>query len=304
MLLIDGVKYEEWKPELEEEEFEPEVLKHVKDIFGENSLYFDKKQKLRSLAGVGSIPDGLAIMFGSMPKWYIVEVELSSHDPYQHVVPQVDKFINAVDNPRTQNRIIDAMYDAVSSDELIQVKTKQATGQTKDIHKFLSDLITAPPVITIIVEKETDQLKEALKKYNQKRVIEFRTFVRQGVGLPVHAHLFEPAFSEETQPSPFSSMRREGSVEVELRDNDIKYGGIYITRKEVDFFPNVHTKIELRATDGNAIHRTFDPRYHGLVLREWFSLYQVKAGDTVRITPIEAKKKYLIEFTRKKTISN
>ncbi|MBI4267525.1 MAG: hypothetical protein HY662_01925, partial [Chloroflexi bacterium] len=81
MLLIDGVKYEEWTPP-NEDELEQIVIKHAQDIFGEDSIYFDKKQKLSSLAGVGSIPDGLVIMFGHALQWHIVEVELASHDPY------------------------------------------------------------------------------------------------------------------------------------------------------------------------------------------------------------------------------
>jgi hypothetical protein len=193
MLLIDGVKYEEWEIS-DEDELEQMVIKHAQDIFGENSIYFDKKQKLKSLAGVGSIPDGLVIMFGSVPQWHIVEVELSSHDPYAHIVPQVDKFINGIDNQNTRNKLVDTLYNVINSDELLKRETRQAIGLDKDIHKFLADLISRPPTITIIIEKDTDQLEEALRKYAQKKVKEFQTFVREGVGLSVHAHLFEPLY--------------------------------------------------------------------------------------------------------------
>ena len=191
MLLIDGVRYEEWEIS-NEDELEQMVIEHAQDIFGENSIYFDKKQKLKSLAGVGSIPDGLVIMFGSVPQWHIVEVELSSHDPYQHVVPQVDRFINAVENPNTRNKIVEALYGATVHDWVLGYKMRQAVGEHRDIHKFLSDLVSTLPTITIIIERNTEQLKEALRKYTQKRTVEFQTFTREGVGLPVHAHVFEP----------------------------------------------------------------------------------------------------------------
>jgi len=168
MLLIDGVKYQEWEIS-NEDELEQMVIEHAQDIFGENSIYFDKKQKLKSLAGVGSIPDGLVIMFGSVPQWHIVEVELSSHDPYAHIVPQVDKFINGIDNQNTRNKLVDTLYNVINSDELLRRETRQAIGLDKDIHKFLADLITTPPTITIIIEKDTDQLEEALRKYAQKK---------------------------------------------------------------------------------------------------------------------------------------
>lgn len=190
MLLIDGVKFEEWKIS-NEDELEKMVIEHAQDIFSENSIYFDKKQKLKSLAGVGSIPDGLSIILGDTPQWHIVEVELSSHDPYEHVVPQVDKFINAVDNPNSRNKIVEALYEAVENDESIKVKIRQTIGQNKDIHKYLFDLIVKPPTITIIIEQNTEQLKEAIKKYTQNKVVVFQTFRREKAET-VHAHLFNP----------------------------------------------------------------------------------------------------------------
>ena len=63
MLLIDGVKYHEWTPK-SEEEFERIVNEHASEMFGDNSKYIDKKLKLQSLSGIGSIPDGYVITFG------------------------------------------------------------------------------------------------------------------------------------------------------------------------------------------------------------------------------------------------
>jgi len=189
MLLIDGVRYEEWIPQgpRAEDELEQMVKEHAQDIFGEDSIYLDKKQNLKSLAGVGSIPDGLVIMFGNMQEWHIVEVELSSHDPYRHIVPQVDRFLNGIDNRDTRNKIIEVLY----GDEFLKAKTRQVIGPGKDVHKFLADLIARAPTITIVIEKYTSQLREALRKYTQKNVIEFQTFKRVGAEA-VHAHLFEP----------------------------------------------------------------------------------------------------------------
>ncbi len=211
MLLMDGVRYQEWGIS-NEDELEQMVIEHAQNIFGENSIYFDKKQKLKSLAGVGSIPDGLVIMFGSVPQWHIVEVELSSHDPYAHIVPQVDKFINGIDNQNTRNKLVDTLYNVINSDELLRRETRQAIGLDKDIHKFLADLITTPPTITIIIEKDTDQLEEALRKYAQKKVVEFQTFTREGVvGLSVHAHLFEPLY-EPSKKEEQKEIEEEGRV--------------------------------------------------------------------------------------------
>jgi len=201
MLLIDQVKYQEYIPK-NEDELERMVNEHALEIFGENSLYFDRKLKLQSLSGVGSIPDGYAIVFSDIYQWHIVEVELSSHQLYNHIVPQVSRFINGIKNPSTQKVIIDAMYHALIADN-IKYHRMDKEIQSGEIYKFISDLVSKPPEITIIIEKDTSELHEALASLNhpKKNIVEFQTFVREGVGLPVHAHLFEPLCEGEKRDS-------------------------------------------------------------------------------------------------------
>jgi|GEM_PF-6360289 len=55
MLVVDGVEYRSWTSS-SEAELESFVEAHSKHIFGEDSLYFPVKTRLRSLGGVGSIP--------------------------------------------------------------------------------------------------------------------------------------------------------------------------------------------------------------------------------------------------------
>ena len=196
MLLIDSVKYEEWPP-ANEGEFEQIVKEHAKDIFGEQSIYLDIKHKIRTKSGIVSIPDGYVIILGDQPHWHIVEVELSSHPLYEHIVPQVSKFINGIKNPSTQRDIVDTLYQEINSDEFLKLRLKKAIGAT-DTHKFLSDLISKPPVVTIVIEKHTEQLDEALNMLayppQNKKVVELQTFTREDVDLRVHAHLFEPLY--------------------------------------------------------------------------------------------------------------
>jgi len=198
MLLIDGVKYELWTPS-SEDEFEQVVKEHADDIFGKESIYLDRKQKLKSLSGIGSIPDGYVIILGGQPHWHIVEVELSSHPLDQHIVSQVSRFITGIKNPSTQRDIVGAIYNEVTKDSYLKLKVEEAIKPT-EIYKFLSDLISKPPILTIIIEKDTEGLREAISTlaHSEIKVVEFQTFVREGVGLAVHAHLFEPLY----QPPP------------------------------------------------------------------------------------------------------
>lgn len=244
MLLIDGVKYELWKP-ANEDELEQIVNEHAQEIFGENSIYFYKKQRLNSLSGIGTIPDGIAIILGDSPQWHIVEIELSSHDPYQHIVPQVDRFINSVDNPNTRNKIIELLYSITINDWVLAYKVRQELKLDKDIHKFLSDVILKPPTITIIIEKNTEQVKEALKKYPQKKVIEFQTFLRKDAKT-VHAHLFEPLYKKadgkpeiEVKPVPVIHILPKDGKKVTMSDFIHQTNGIYILESDKSVTINV-----------------------------------------------------------------
>jgi len=205
MLLIDGVRYVEWTP-TSEGEFERMVEEHAKDIFGEQSIYLEKRG-LRTKSGIGSIPDGYVIVFGDQPQWHIIEVELSTHPLYEHIVPQISKFINGIKNPSTQRDIVDTLYREIDSDDFLKLRLKKTMGTT-ETYKFLSDLLSKSPVVTIIIEKRTEQLDEATGAlaHSQIKVVEFQTFTREGIGLSAHAHLFEPLYSKvaslSTSPQP------------------------------------------------------------------------------------------------------
>jgi len=318
MLIIDGVKYEEWTPP-SEEEFERVVKEHAPDIFGEESIYFDLKKKLKTRAGIGSIPDGLVIMFGNVPEWHIVEVELSSHDPYAHIVPQVDKFLNGIDNRDTRNKIIEALYDAINGDEFLKLKTRQAIGLDKDVHKFLSDLIARPPTITIVIEEYTSQLREALKKYTQKGVVEFQTFRRVGAER-VHAHLFEPLYQVVTPKVPVVSDRGgltpastpQDTLEVILgTPSNIKFHTLDVLKIHRHFFPGYKIPFELETdigiiqtwvTSAPAGTERGDPdkgAYIQANLAEWYRRHpSIKVGDKVVFKAIELMKRYRLEVIK------
>jgi len=202
MILIDGVEYELWTPP-NEDDFERVVKEHAQDIFGEQSVYLDLKQKLKSRSGIGSIPDGYVIMLGDSPHWHIVEVELSSHPLHEHIVSQVSKFIIGIKNPRASAEILATIYAEINGDDFLQLKVKKASEPT-EIYKFLSDLISKPPILTIIIEKDTEGLREAISTlaHTEIKVVEFKTFTREGVGLAIHAHLFEPVFQAPARPIP------------------------------------------------------------------------------------------------------
>lgn len=194
MILIDGARYELWSPK-EESELEAIVREHSKDIWGPNSLYLESS-KLRTEAGVGSRPDAFVLLVDGSPECNIVEVELSSHPLYEHVVAQVIKFGSGLANPGTQRKLVNLIYNGLNANVSLAGQVKRIT-RSADLHKFLSDLLARPPVLTIVIEEKTRLLDEAVQQlpshlFGAVKVVELRTFCREGCGLLAHAHLFEP----------------------------------------------------------------------------------------------------------------
>lgn len=205
MLLIDSVRYELWTPDKEVEQFHPLVKEHILEIFGNKSRFIEGKN-LQSEAGKGSRPDGIVLIFWEKPQWHIVEMELSSHQLYDHIVNQVGRFINGINNTSTQRKIVDAIYREITENKISKAEVEEAIG-SGEIYKFLSDLISKPPILTIIIEKKTKELDEAINllRYSPIEIVEFQTYIREGAER-VHAHLFEqlnkPLIEIEEPPEP------------------------------------------------------------------------------------------------------
>lgn len=307
ILIVDGTKFNPWLP-ASEDAFEEVVREHVNDIFGESSIYFGMRKKLKSKAGIGSIPDGYAITLDDTPVWYAVEIELSAHPLYDHIVSQLSKFINGISSPQSQKMIVDAIYDEINSDAFLKVRLREAI-RSVEIHKFLSDLFAAPPIITVIIEKDTKELREALKAlaYQRIKVVEFQTFARDSIGLGVHAHLFEPLF-EPAQPPPIPPPPVEPSHALEItlsQPTCTKFHLFYIPKNRRWFFPgykipfimetdigNYETWVS-SAPQGTRIGDSEGGVYVQRNLAPWFKAYpELKIGGKIRVEAVEPMKRY------------
>jgi len=303
MLLIDGVKYEPWTPP-REDEFEQIVKEHAEDIFGENACYFDLKRKLKTGAGVGSIPDGYVVVFDQAPCWYIVEVELSSHSLYDHIVPQISKFVKGIQNPLSQNQIANAIDDEIANN-LILAAWVRARIQQVERHKFLSGLITMSPTLVIVINKATPELTEVcdiVSKSLQTKVVEFQTFAREGCGLSVHAHLFEPLIEplpirvRPSPPQPIVHPPPPNWAEVTLHPSYLKKRRLSFQKKYSGFFPSSMEPFELETDIG--VFETYVWRggsgiwmYNNLA--DWFQKHsELKVADRLVIEVIEPMKRY------------
>jgi hypothetical protein len=208
MLLIDGVRYRLRTPDDEEKEFHPMVKEHSKEIFGESSLYFDVKHVLKSRSGIGSIPDAYVITLSKPYQWYIVENELATHRVYEHVVPQVTRFISGIENLSSEREIRDALYKQINENKVLKTYVEKLV-EPEEVHAFLSTLMSRPPKIVIVIDQVTAEINEAvaaLKRLGDTDVVEFKTFVREN-GVKAHAHVFDPLSASAGIRGPTGELR-------------------------------------------------------------------------------------------------
>lgn len=205
-LIIDGVKFQPYEVK-DEKQLEEFVEQYSKEFFGEESVYFPKKKLLSSLSGVAAIPDAFVVSYWGKPTWYIVEVELSSHPIHDHIVTQISKFRTALTSPETRKSLRNYMHEEIRYNPIIESQIKNKFGE---VYKFLSELIDEDPRIVIVIDKRTPELDDVIAGGSLSNVIvrDFKTFERDGVGISVHAHIFDPLFTSRVsyQSAPPTSL--------------------------------------------------------------------------------------------------
>ncbi len=95
-----------------EKELERIVIHHSAEIFGENTFYLDLKKKITSISGISGIPDGFLIDFENN-KFYIIEIELSTHEIVGHISNQLIRFKAAMTNINVRAQLARDAYERI-----------------------------------------------------------------------------------------------------------------------------------------------------------------------------------------------
>jgi predicted transport protein len=192
-LIIDGIKFNLWKPTKEVEEFHPIIKKLAKEIFGQDTVYLDSAITLKSLTGLGAEPDGFVID-PAKKELYIVEIELSDHDPYKHINDQLTRFINSMDNQQTKNDIVESLFDGINNNKTLRDYFSERIDE--NLHRWLFKLLNQShqsPKIVVVIEEKTDKVIEACKILTRSfdtKILEVQTYRREDAP-SVYAYLFE-----------------------------------------------------------------------------------------------------------------
>jgi hypothetical protein len=193
-LLINGVVYK-YFPFDSEDDFEKEIESHCKEIFGNESIYVSVKRRIGK-GNILSIPDGYLIDFSfkNDPRLYIVENELSTHDPFAHIGQQLLKF--SISYRASGRKIKELLLRDILKSETKKafIEDKLQSLNIRNIDAFLESIIFDKPVGAIIViDQVTDDLINVLNQLTMNtETVEFQTFVASGEDSSLHVHKYTP----------------------------------------------------------------------------------------------------------------
>jgi Restriction Enzyme Adenine Methylase Associated len=193
-----------------EDEIEKVVTNNSEYIFGSSSIYFSKAL-IKTIDGVGTIPDGFVIDLSSR-QWYIVEAELATHNVWSHISPQVAKQITAARSGNSRKRIAQFMVNTIKDDKISLEKFQTEGIQTINIHQTISEILEKQPIIGMPIDIISNDLKEwattlssEVKLWVIQKYVEFG---KPSVILYEFPEEFKPAFDtkidDPDQPDKFT----------------------------------------------------------------------------------------------------
>jgi hypothetical protein len=228
-LLFDNKVYNYYEYS-SEKEFEQVIVKKSLQIFGKESIYIDIKKRIGD--SIITIPDGYLIDFSFQadPRLYIIENELSSHDPYKHIGSQILKF--AISYKESGRRIKAFLLDHLVTNKMLsQVEENIKKTKYRNIDDLLESLIFEKPVSAIvIIDQTTPELENVLSQLTMDTdIIEFQTYKNEENCIykftPFNAEIREVTEQKGTTLKPEElntvvvAAREEGFNEVFINEN-------------------------------------------------------------------------------------
>ncbi|MBS7622871.1 hypothetical protein KEJ39_04250 [Candidatus Bathyarchaeota archaeon] len=173
LLSRDGMYYHVGK--IRESDLEKAVVEHSKDVFGDRTLYFAIKQRVESTTKQRST-DGLLLDLSvpERPRFWLVEVELSTHDMMKDVGPQIKNFLSALKNEETLRKVREVLYEEIRRERSRYELIQNVIGVKEGIHYFLDKLLHDEEArgVLIVIDELVDELEELRTDWFTGQVVE------------------------------------------------------------------------------------------------------------------------------------
>lgn len=245
-----------------EDAFEQLVAQNAQTIFGDKAIYIDTKKKVNTSSLGGTIPDGFLIDLSDSdePQFYLVEVELKSHDFFRHIFPQITRFFAFYRDSKQQHKLIETMFDIFKDSPALAHKLRDLIG-AKEIYKFLKDTIDNGQNILIVIDGPKAEFKEIMDTYTDTwgRMVKVQIvnhFQQNNSNIltvepPFQAIPFEDAISlppdkEISEPSQYTEELHLDGCEANVRDTYSKLKSEFLSVKSTLRFNPVKYYIGVR----------------------------------------------------------
>jgi len=245
-----------------EDAFEQLVAKNAGIIFGDKAIYIDAKKKVNTSSLGGTIPDGFLIDLSDQddPQFYLVEVELQSHDFFKHIFQQITKFFAFYRDSKQRHKLIETMFAFFQNDPILTKKLRDLIGP-KEIHKFFTDTLNSNQNILIIIDGPKPEFEEIMDTYTDTwgRMVKVQivNHFKQGenniltVEPPFQNLVFEDAISpsldkEISEPSQYTEEFHLDGCEANVRDTYNKLKSEFLSVKSTLRFNPVKYYVGVR----------------------------------------------------------
>jgi hypothetical protein len=175
----------------EEDELEEAFIQNYKKVLGQGTQYLPIKKLVGSR--IKKVTDGLLIHLNdrSKPSFWIVEVELSSHDLERHVQTQIVGFLRALEDEKTLRVLIEFVHRSITRRDdtewyerfFIPAFIENEFPGVPEPYKFVDSLLHGNCGVLIVIDRVTPELQEIVEFLSSKRpvrVVEFKTFKKDG----------------------------------------------------------------------------------------------------------------------------
>jgi len=172
-ILIDKNDYQQ-VPFKNEDEIENVVVKEYTRIFGSNSFYFDTKKRLQHKPGdIITIPDGYLLRIDKESTMTIIENELSTHDPINHIFqhfPKYDSVFTEVGKYQLKKILLEYLKKYPKENEKLQQLMK--ISHYRNVDELLEKAIVENELqFAVIIDDKNEELERVLRRWNTEIIL-------------------------------------------------------------------------------------------------------------------------------------
>src|SRR3989339_825899 len=142
------------------------------------------KKLIKTLSLGNTIPDGFLFNLSDAnnPQFYLIEIELSHHRFYDHIFPQLTKFIAFFKSSESRKSLIDKLFEIVTQTPDLNNEFKRLLGG-REIFKTITDGVENSQNVLLIldeIKQEIDETKKAYAEWAKLVRIEIASFYKCG----------------------------------------------------------------------------------------------------------------------------